>query len=536
MVSGKSVLSFVFVLFAFSLSAQDSRYMIFFQDKQGTSYDISNPAEFLGPRAVERRTRHGLQVVEQDLPVSNAYVEGVRNAGATVMHTTRWMNGVLVACDDDTRVVLESLPFVSRVEYVAPGGKPSPSGRRRVSSRTKDLGASLATAKQLSLVGIDEMHAEGYTGEGVHIALMDAGYPGVNTAEPFQHIFDDDRLIDAYDFVHDDPDAFVQSNHGTSVLSVIAGYAPDVYIGGAYGASFHLYITEDVAGEYRIEEYNWLFAAERADSAGADIISTSLGYNTFDDPAMNYDKSALDGKTTVIARAAQWASERGLVVVSSAGNEGNNAWKTITTPADNEHVLAVAATNANGVRSPISSIGPSADGRIKPDVGAMGIGVSVINPSGGLGMASGTSLAAPIVTGLLAGIWQKYPHLSNHQLLHAVRVTASQSENPDHLLGYGIPNFQAVSNMLDWQPQDKPMIVAPNPVVDTLLIRPDEPEQETCLVEIVSLQGQVLSSQTATFNWIAQGFQADFSKLPVGMYFLRVRTGQEVYSFKIVKL
>lgn len=536
MVSGKGVLSLVFFLVAFSLQAQDDRYMVFFKDKQGTAFDISNPSAFLSARAIERRLRQKLQVVEQDLPVSTTYVNGVKATGATVIHSTRWMNGVLVACDDDERAALESLPYVSHIEYVAPGGKPMPSGRRKVGARTTDVKESQVTANQLSLVGINDMHAAGYTGEGIHIAVMDAGFPGVNTAGAFSHIFEDNRLIDAYDFVHDDPDAFVLSNHGTNVLSVIAGYLPDAYTGSAYGASFHLYITEDVSGEYRIEEYNWLFAAERADSAGADIISTSLGYNTFDDPSMNYDKSQLDGKTTVIARAAKLAAERGITIVSSAGNEGNNAWETITTPADSEYVLAVAATNAHGVRSSISSIGPSADGRIKPDVGAMGVGVSVVNPSGNLGMASGTSLAAPIVTGLLAGIWQKYPHLSNLQLLDAVRSTASQAENPDHLLGYGIPNFRAVSNLLDWQPQEKPMVVAPNPVTDTLVIRPDEPEEEKAIVEILSLQGQVLSSQESTFDWIARGFQADCSKLAAGMYLLRVRTGQEVYSFKVVKL
>jgi serine protease AprX len=536
MVSGRGVLSFIFFLIAFSIQAQDNRYMVFFKDKQGTTFDISNPSEFLSARAVERRARQGLQVKEQDLPVSPLYVDGVKATGARVIHATRWMNGVLVACDEGQRVAISSLPFVSRIEYVAPGGKPTPSGRRKVSTRTTDSKDSQVTANQLSLVGIDDMHQAGYTGQGIHIAVMDAGFPGVNTAGAFSHIFEDNRLIDAYDFVHDDPDAFVLSNHGTNVLSVIGAYLPNAYIGAAYGASFHLYITEDISGEYRIEEYNWLFAAERADSAGADIISTSLGYNTFDDPSMDYAKSALDGKTTVIARAAQWASERGIAIVSSAGNEGNNAWETITTPADSENVLAVAATNANGVRSSISSIGPSADGRIKPDVGAMGVGVSVVNPSGNLGMASGTSLAAPIVTGLLAGIWQKYPHLSNLELLDAVRSTASQAENPDNLLGYGIPNFRAVSNLLDWQPQDKPMVVAPNPVTDTLVIRPDEPEDEKVVVEILSLQGQVLSSQEARFDWIARGFQADCSKLAAGMYLLRVRTGQEVYSFKVVKL
>lgn len=529
----------ILILFfaVFAAQAQDNRYMVFFKDRAGTSFSTSDPAEYLSTRAIERRNRQGLVVIEQDLPVNENYIQGIAATGADVVHATRWMNGVLVSCSDATLSALQSLPYVKSIELVAPGGKPSASGRRRTNARTTDTSETMITANQLSMLGIDEMHASGYTGEGVYIAVLDAGFPGVNTAAAFSHIFDDNRLVDSYDFVHDDPDAFVQSNHGTNVFSVIGGYVPDAYTGGAHDASFQLYITEDVSGEYRIEEYNWLFAAERADSAGVDIISTSLGYNTFDDPAMNYTKDDLDGITSVIARAAQWASERGIAIVSSAGNEGSNAWETITTPADNEGVLAVAATNSAGVRSPISSVGPSADGRIKPDVGAMGIGVSVVNPAGTFGTASGTSLAAPLITGLLAGVWQKYPQLTNSQLLEAIRSSASQAENPDFLLGYGIPNFKAIENKLDWLPQGQPMTVSPNPVTDTLVIRPDDPEKSaTCVVEILSLQGQVLSRQEVPFDWLRKGYEADCSKLAAGMYFLRVRSGEEVYSFKVVKL
>lgn len=522
---------------AFILNAQDNRYMVFFKDKAGSSYSISDPSAFLSARAIERRNRQGLVAITQDIPVNENYIQGVSATGASVVHATRWMNGVLVSCDEATLSSIQALPYVDRFEFVAPGGKPASSGRRRISARTTETGESLVTANQLSLLGLDDMHTSGYTGEGVYIAVLDAGFPGVNTAGAFSHIFEDNRMIDTYDFVHDDPDAFVQSNHGTNVFSVIAGYVPDAYTGGAYGASFQLYVTEDVGGEYRIEEYNWLFAAERADSTGADIITTSLGYNTFDDPSMNYSKDDLDGLTSVIARAAQWASDRGIAVVSSAGNEGSNSWETITTPADNESVIAVAATNSAGVRSPISSVGPSADGRIKPDVGAMGIGVSVVNPAGTFGMSSGTSLAAPLVTSLLAGVWQKLPHLQGRKLIEAVRLSASQAENPDFLLGYGIPNFQAIVNKLEWLPQDRPMTVSPNPTPDTVIIRPaDSTKATTCFVEILSLQGQVLSSQEVAFDWIRKGFEADCSKLAAGMYLLRVRTGEEVYSFKVVKL
>ncbi|HEY4655748.1 MAG TPA: S8/S53 family peptidase [Cyclobacteriaceae bacterium] len=522
---------------AFAAHAQDNRYLIFFKDKEGTTFSTSDPTAFLSERAVERRTRQRLVVIAQDLPVNPNYVQGVSSTGANVLHPTRWMNGVLVECDETMLAGIQALPYVDRVELVAQGSKPENSGRRRSTARSTDAGESLVTANQLSMLGIDEMHASGYHGEGVNIAILDAGFPGVNTAGAFSHIVDEDRLITTYDFVHDDGDVFVQSNHGTSVFSVIGAYIPDAFTGGAYGASFQLYITEDVASEYRIEEYNWLFAAERADSAGADIISTSLGYNTFDDPTMDYSKADLDGITSVIARAAQWASDRGIAVVSSAGNEGSNSWETITTPADNEYVLAVAAVTPGGVRSPISSIGPSADGRIKPDVAAMGIGVSVVNAAGNLSTSSGTSLSAPLITSLLAGVWQRYPGLTSGELMEAVRSSASQAENPDFLLGYGIPNFEAIVNKLDWEPQDRQLSISPNPVTDTLTIRPDDPsETSTCFVEILSLQGQVLSSQEVEFDWIKKGFQADCSKLAAGMYFLRIRTGEEIFSFKVVKL
>lgn len=529
----------ILFLLAFTLNAQDNRYMVFFKDKSGSAYSVSEPSEFLSPRAVERRQRQGLTTIPQDIPVNDTYIQGVSATGASVVHATRWMNGVLVSCDEATLASIRSLPYVADAELVAPGAKPSSSGRRRITSRMTEAGESMVTANQLSMLGLSEMHTAGYTGEGVFVAVLDAGFPGVNTADPFSHLFADNRIVDTYDFVHDDPDAFVQSNHGTNVLSVIAAYVPDAYTGGAYGASFQLYVTEDVSGEYRIEEYNWLFAAERADSVGADIITTSLGYNTFDDPTMNYSKDELDGMTSVIARAAQWASDRGMAIVSSAGNEGSNSWETITTPADNENVMAVAATNSSGIRSPISSVGPSADGRVKPDVGAMGIGVSVVGPSGAFGSASGTSLSAPLITSLLAGVWQQYPQLSSRELLQAVRNSASQAENPDFLLGYGIPNYKAIVNLLEWQSQDRPMTVFPNPLTntDTVFIRPGDPaDATTCVVEILSLQGQVLSSQQVTFDWIRKGFAADCSKLTEGMYLLRVRTGTEVYSFKVVKL
>jgi Subtilase family/Secretion system C-terminal sorting domain len=521
---------------AFATHAQDNRYMVFFKDKAGTTFSTGDPSEYLSERAIERRSRQDIVVTEQDIPVNNNYVQGVSASGGQVLYSTRWMNGVLVTCGEDILPAIEDLSYVDRVEFVAPGGKPNSSGRHRSGARKMDSAGSTVTVNQLSMLGIDEMQAAGYYGEGIDIAVLDAGFPGVNTTEPFRYIIDENRLINTYDFVHDQQNVFVESDHGTSVLSVIGAYIPDAFTGGAYKASFQLYITEDVNSEYRIEEYNWLIAAERADSAGADIINTSLGYNTFSDPSMNYSQSDMNGLTTVISRAAQWAAERGIAVVSSAGNEGNNSWHIITAPADNQYVMAIAAVNSNGVRSRVSSVGPSADGRIKPDVGAMGVSVSVLKADGSIGMVSGTSLSAPLITSLLAGVWQRYPKLTNIQILDAIRSSASQAANPDNLLGYGIPNFKAIVNRLEWVPQEKRVTISPNPVTDTLIIMPNDPDDiSACTFEIISLQGQIISGQHVEFNWLNRNYMADCSKLASGMYFVRVWIGQDIYSFKMVK-
>lgn len=533
--TNRLILAFCFL--AFVSHAQDNRYVVFFKDKSGSTFSTSDPSPYLSVRAIERRNRQRISVTELDFPVNPGYVQGVKSSGATVLYTSRWMNAALMVCNENLVDDIEGLSFVQGVVFVAPGDKPSNSGRKRSGARKMDSGTNAVTFNQLSMLGIDEMQVAGYRGEGINIAVLDAGFPGVNAVEPFRDIFDENRLTATYDFVHDQQDVFVQNDHGTSVLSVIGGYVPDVFTGGAYKASFQLYITEDVSSEYRIEEYNWLFAAERADSAGADIINTSLGYNTFSDAAMNYTQADMNGITTVISRAAQLASERGIAVVSSAGNEGNNSWRIITSPADNAFVLAVASVNNVGVRSPVSSVGPTADGRIKPDVAALGVNVSVVRGDGNMSMVSGTSLSAPLVTSLLAGAWQRYPDLTNIELMNAVRSSASQSENPDFLIGYGIPNFKAIVNKLDWVPQEKRVSVSPNPIRDTLIIRPNDPEQvSSCIVEILSLQGQVIGNQQVEFDWLNRNYIADCSKLASGMYFLRVWIGQEIFSFKLVKL
>ncbi|MEX1238668.1 MAG: S8 family peptidase [Cyclobacteriaceae bacterium] len=524
-----------------SATAQENRYMVFFEDKDGVPYTTSNPIQFLSQKAIDRRLQQGIDIEERDLPVKADYVQGVRDVGAPTFFTTRWLNGVLIQCDPAVLASVESLPYVDHIEFVAPLSKLQSGGRRSFDLRTRNNHVGSETENQLQMLGIDRMHQAGYRGAGVTIALLDSGFPGVNTGAAFQHIFAEERFADSvsYDFVHNTANVFQYDDHGTETFSVIAAEIPDAFTGGANEATFQLFITEDVPTEYRIEEYNWLFAAERADSAGVDIIHSSLGYYDFDDASMNYALMEMDGKTTVVSRAAQWAADRGIVVVTSAGNEGAiPSWRIITAPADALDVLAIGAVSSTLQKTNSSSIGPTADNRIKPDLVALGASVKVVKATGQISTSSGTSLAAPLVTSLVAGILQRYPDLNNKEVISLLKQTSSQANHPDNLLGYGIPNFQAVVNFQEHIPQTDPFEIFPNPLADdTLTISPFSPDLiDSCDIEIISSHGQVLGRVTARFDWLNRTYKADLSGLASGVYYIRVFTEKRRHTFKLVKL
>jgi len=511
--------------------AQTNRYLVFFKDKSGTPYSIDQPSSFLSEAALARRSREGIVVSEADLPVSPTYTTGLQAVGADVFFSTKWLNGVLVQCDATLVATLLQLPYVDHIEYVAPHAQLMKGGRVKGTQRTKDAKADDATRVQLQMLGLDVMQTSGYRGEGRSIAIFDAGFSGVNLTVPFSHLFQDHQINAAWDFVHGSDNVFQYDEHGTEVFSVIAAYQEGVFTGGAYEATFQLYVTEDVSSEYRIEEYNWLFAAERADSSGVDIIHSSLGYYDFDDASMNYPKSAMNGRTAVITRAAQFAADRGIVVVCSAGNEGTLAWQTITAPADAIGVLAVANVTFSGVRVASSSIGPSADGRIKPDVAALGASTSVIKSSGAVGSASGTSLAAPLVTSIVAGVWERYPVFTAQEVMDAIRNSASLAQNPNNQIGYGIPNFKAVINYVEAAEQEQAFDIFPNPVLegnnDTLTIRPRDPEEiPSCRIEFLTSSGRELFDDEIGFSWLNRTYQTILPQLAPGVYFLRITWGE----------
>ena len=528
-----------FLFFSVLSVAQENRYMVFFKDKSGTPYSVNNPSAFLTAKSIQRRENQNININEQDLPINPAYRTAVAGTGAVVYYATNWMNGVLVSCDASLIPTISSLPEVSFVEFVAPG-LPANGGRQK-SSKRKTGTHDEATTNQLVMIGIDAMHNDNLRGEGITIALCDIGFPGVDTTSPFSHIFADNRFDASvsFDFVHRSSDVFKFDDHGTRSLSIIGAFQEGDYTGGAYKANFQLFVTEDEPTEYRIEEYNWLFAAERADSAGVDIINSSVGYSTFDNSTMNYTPEQMDGVTPVVTRAAQLAADRGILVVASAGNEGNDpSWKVITAPADGVDVLAVGNVNGIGGRSSTSSIGPTGDGRIKPDVMALGSGVSVVRAAGNISTGSGTSFSAPLVVSLAAGLWQKYPSLTNKQLIEAIRQSASLALTPDNLMGYGIPNYTAVKNYLELQEQTELIAVFPNPVTNGLLtIRPVSPEEVPIVkYSLINIQGQILQRGEATFSWLNNQYIADVSSLAAGFYILQVQTGESLLTFRLVKL
>jgi serine protease AprX len=549
MVVTRAIAGFVFFIMSVQGFAQTNRYMVFFKNKTGTPYTITEPSQFLSEKAITRRISQGLSVTDLDLPVNPAYVGNVKQTGAQVYFTSRWYNGVLVQCDAGLVSSIEALAEVDHVELVAPGSKLIPgSGRKRFNLHKQKNTQEEVTQLQLSMLGINYMHEEGLQGEGITIAVLDAGFQGVNLTQPFNHLFAESKYDEtvSFDFVYNTSNVFQYDDHGTEVLSIIAAEIPDAYTPGAPNAKFQLYVTEDVTSEYRIEEYNWTFAAERADSAGADIISSSLGYYDFDNTAMNYSKSQMDGLTAVSTRAAQWAADRGIVVVVSAGNEGNIAWKIITAPADAKDVIAVGGVDANRNRSLSSSTGPSADGRIKPDLAALGVGVKTIKANGTQGSNSGTSLATPLITSLVAGVWQQYPHLTNLELIALLKSTASQAASPDNLLGYGIPNFKAVITYIEENnfEQNELFTVFPNPVTayDTnhnniVTLRPKDPNLvSSCYVELVSSIGQTIAAENVSFDWLKREYTTDFTALAPGVYFIRVSFENKKYVFKIVRV
>ncbi|AFK02592.1 peptidase S8 and S53 subtilisin kexin sedolisin [Emticicia oligotrophica DSM 17448] len=431
-----------------SLHAQIKyKYLVLLKDKINSPYSVNNPLSYLSQKAIDRRFKQGIKITTNDLPPNPAYIDAIKQTGATVIYKSRWMNAVLVEATETQKNTILSLNSVKSIEF----NRPLKQARARTNKdkftfeTVETLNYGDATA-QIQLLGADVMHNQGFHGEGILVALLDDGYLNVNTSTCLQHLVQQNKILKVYDFVDNDNSVYEQGGHGTSVLSTMAGFIENQIIGPAFGASFALFRTEDNSSETPLEEANWLFAAEMADSVGADIISSSLGYSTFDNSADDYTPSMMDGKTALSTRAADFAAATGMVVVVSAGNSGDDpSWQIITAPADADSVLAIGAVSRSGVYAFFSSIGNSADGRIKPDVVAVGSGTALCNTSGTTSTSNGTSFSAPLVAGLVAGFWQAFPYLTAQEVIQCIRKSGHQFASPTIQLGYGYANFSRAS-------------------------------------------------------------------------------------------
>ncbi|GAA4499022.1 S8 family serine peptidase [Hymenobacter ginsengisoli] len=474
------------------------RYFVYFNDKAGTPYTVSQPQAFLSARALARRSRQGIAVRARDLPVSPAYLSQVRAVSGSpqLLFTSRWLNGAALACDSATLARVQQLPGVRRAQLLsrvpplapapAPAVTPTPTPPAPASPRAT-YGPAYA---QNQLIGAVAMHNAGYRGEGMQIAVFDAGFPGANRITALQNMQTQGRVASTRNFVDGGRQVYLRNGHGTACLSLIGGELPGYFVGTAPHATFHLCITEDVDSESPMEEANWLAAAEYADSAGVDVISSSLGYNTFDDADLSHTYAQLNGRTAIASLAALGAARAGMVVVNSAGNDGNNSWHYIGVPADADSIITVGAVDSLRNHAGFSSYGPTADGRIKPTLSAMGVASAVLAPNGTAVRGNGTSYACPELAGLVAGFWQANPTLTAQQVIQALEAGASQAQNPDNTLGYGIADFVAAYNRLH---PGAPLAAKAAAASEGLAIFPNPSHlSELMLALPASLRGQVL--------------------------------------------
>lgn len=419
-------------------------YRVYLADKQGTA-SINRPEELLSPKALQRRARQGLGIDSTDLPVSPKYVKQIKKQ-AQVIGTSRWLNTVLVKVTDTTAIKrIEGLKFVTGTHrvWISPDREtPLPDRKKYTTSFSEsDSVANNIYGKgyrQIAVMGGDSLHAEGFRGKGMTIAVIDGGFCNADVIPSIQKI----NILGTRDFVCEPrPNIYYDTSHGTGVLSCMGLNEPNVFIGTAPEASFWLLRSEDGRTEQEVEEDYWVMAAEFADSVGVDVINTSLGYNNFDDPTTSHKYWQLDGRTAFISRGASLLAGKGVVLVCSAGNSGDEPWKKITPPADADNVLTVGALNRQLVNANFSSLGPSQDGRVKPDIMAIGNPSYLMYGEGEIIRANGTSFSSPTACGMVACLWQALPHLTAYELMDIIRKSSDNYSHPDNIYGFGLPNF-----------------------------------------------------------------------------------------------
>lgn len=511
-------------------------YRIYFKDKGQNPASIT-ASDLLSQRSIQRREKSGIITIDfRDLPVSQEYINTISAMGLSLHCTSKWMNTALFKSPSSVNVSsLLSLQFINEVKLVkTPGIK----GINRKTEPEADQNSKTSHDRPVGMLNGYTLHYSGFTGDSILIAVLDGGFFNVDVITSLSHLRARKGIIATYDFVLKRSNVYNSSSHGTAVLSILAGEIPELISGSAPDADFILLKTEDVNTEFPCEEDFWAAGAEYADSAGADIISSSLGYYSFDDPAMDYKHEDLNGNTAFITKVADIAASKGILVVNSAGNERNNVWKKIIFPSDGDSVLAVGAVNEKNIISEFSSSGPASDGRVKPDNVAMGVDVPIQTAAAYVSRGSGTSFSCPVLSGMAACLLQAVPQSTNMDVIEALQRSGDRLNNPDSLYGFGLPDMtKALAFLQDkYVPvPDADAMIIPNPTTGTFdLIFHDS--QGPATVEIYNLSGKLIYSMYLPYHSGRIMNIEELQNQPQGIYFIRIRTESGTIVKKIIKL
>ncbi|WP_068942706.1 S8 family peptidase [Chryseobacterium timonianum] len=532
----KKILLFCFLTGYSYTTAQTQLVFVFFKDKPNKAAFFANPLSELSQKSLNRRTTLGIALNDQDAPIEPSYIQNLQNLGFTVTDYSKWLNGAAVNATTAQITLLQTQPFVLSVESFAKNGTPTvqstPVNKWKMPTSTQKILTTFeygTGTSQIDQVNIKPLHLAGYTGTGVSIAVIDTGFPTVNTGNAFLRLRNNNQIKGGYDFVAKSNDIYNPSlnAHGTVVLGAIGGYLENTFVGSAPDADFYLYRSENPAAEIPEEELYWIEAAEEADRKGVEIITTSLGYNVFDNPQYSYTYADMNGNTSFIARGAGIAAEKGIFVLAAAGNSGDKPWHYLLTPADNAKVFTIGAVDSSGNSSVFSSFGPNSLGVTKPDGSARGTATATV-----LGdttyTSTGTSLATPVAAGGVACLIQAFPTMSRDQIKTKLRQTASLYPNHTDQMGYGILNFgslyNSVLNTSEIVKKEK-FALFPNPAKNILNIAS---ENSINSLEVYDNLGRLIRKVDHQKSVKVD----DFAK---GVYYLKIQTSDKVYYEKFIK-
>jgi subtilisin family serine protease len=527
------------LLTTFAFSQEDA--WVYFTAKNNSQVYYDSPLQMLSQRALDRRTNQNIALDLKDIPIDPAYISGVKSvSGITVLAKSKWLNAVHVRGTQAAIKSLKTYAFVSKVDFANKSlnqGAVITSKAFKINKQNKTKETKVnyfygLSTNQIKMLNGDVLHQQDYTGSGKIIAILDGGFPGVNTAQPFQRLRDNNKILGGYDFVNRSNDFYSGSSHGTLVLSSMGGYKEFSLVGTAPDASYYLFITEDVGSENPVEESLWVEAAEKADSLGVDIINTSLGYFGYDNPNYSHTYADMNGTTNFISRGADIAYSRGMVVVTSAGNEGSSSEPHIGAPADAVSVLTIGAVDAVETRTSFSSIGPSFDNRIKPDVMAQGSMVVLSDESGNIVTANGTSFSSPIMAGMVACLWQAFPNKTNKEIRQLIIQSSDRFTTPNNQYGYGVPDFSlALNNTLSVEDlAENKFFAYPNPTTDLVSVSFPESFNNGRVVFYTVFGKKVLER---TISGTSEVFS--LKSLSNGVYFYKIESDAFSKSGKIIK-